>query len=114
VPVGCDPLAAQLWAAGGLERKEMNDPIYPYSNTDIQLIRWQERFWTLVICLIVLVPLTAAGTFILTDEKFMNKPIVEHVREVTVWEVQDIYEATILEEGKWDFIPKDTPIKKEK
>lgn len=86
----------------------MNDPIYPYSNTDIQLIRWQERFWTLVICLIVLVPLTAAGTFILTDEKFMNKPIIEHVREVTVFEQK--WPTNYIVPSTSEFLSKGDPI----
>jgi hypothetical protein len=61
----------------------METPIMIYPSA-IEKRVWINRFWSVIIT----AGIVCIGTYILTDAKFMNKPIVEYIRKVTVIEQQ--------------------------
>jgi hypothetical protein len=54
---------------------KITDPIHIWHDSEIQAIKWKERFRTMIMCAVIFIPITIAVTFILTDSKFLNKPV---------------------------------------
>lgn len=59
----------------------METPIMIYPSA-IEKRVWINRFWSVIIT----AGIVCIGTYILTDAKFMNKPIIEKWYEATVFE----------------------------
>ena len=80
----------------------METPIMIYPSA-IEKRVWINRFWSVIIT----AGIVCIGTYILTDAKFMNKPIIEKWYEATVFEQK--WPTNIFDtKGQW--ISKGDPV----
>jgi hypothetical protein len=82
----------------------MTDPIHTWHDYEIQAIRWKERFWSVIITALIVCVIT----YILTDAKYMNKPVIMYVSEPI--NMTQPYATNYLVPSTSEFLSKGNPV----
>jgi hypothetical protein len=82
----------------------MPDKVIQCSESYIQAIRWKERFWSVIITALIVCVIT----YILTDAKYMNKPVIMYVSEPI--NMTQPYATNYLVPSTSEFLSKGNPV----